>query len=192
MSREKKGHLYIVSGPSGAGKSTICRKVRKELGINLATSATTRAPRKGEVHGRDYYFLTKEEFLLKKENGDFLECASVHDNYYGTLKSEVQSRLLAGEDIILEIDVQGGLQVKEKYPEANLIFFKTPNMEDLERRLRGRKTDSEETIKLRLKNSIQELEYEKDYEITIINYTVEDSCKALREIIEHANKEEER
>lgn len=188
MSRGIKGNLYVVSGPSGAGKSTICRLVRKMLGINLATSATTRSPRIGEINGRDYYFLTKEEFIEKEKNGEFLECATVHGNYYGTLKSEVESRMQSGEDVILEIDVQGGLQVKEQYPEANLIFFKTPTMEDLEQRLRGRKTDSEETIQLRLKNSIEELEYEKYYDITIINYTVEDSCKALREIIENKNK----
>lgn len=141
----KKGELFIVSGPSGAGKSTICRIVRKQLGINLATSATTRAPREGELHGRDYYFLTTDEFKNKIENNEFLEYATVHTNYYGTLKSEVESRLATGENVILEIDVQGGLQVKEVYPDAHLIFFKTPTKEDLERRLRGRKTDSEET-----------------------------------------------
>lgn len=125
-----KGNLYVVSGPSGAGKSTICRLVRKMLGINLATSATTREPRTGEVNGRDYYFLTKEEFLKKRENGDFLETATVHGNYYGTLKSEVENRMAKGENIILEIDVQGGLQVRDQYPEANLIFFKTPTEKD--------------------------------------------------------------
>ena len=179
----KKGNLFVVSGPSGAGKSTICRLVRKKLNINLATSATTRQPRKGEVDGRDYYFLTIPEFEKKLEQGEFLEYAKVHENYYGTLKAEVESRINSGENVILEIDVQGGLQVKEKYPEANLIFFKTPNMEELEARLRGRKTDSEETIQLRLKNSIKELEYEKFYDISIINYTVEKSCEDLINII---------
>ncbi len=183
----KKGELFIVSGPSGAGKSTICRIVRKQLGINLATSATTRTPREGEVNGRDYYFLTVEEFKKKIENNEFLEYATVHTNYYGTLKSEVEERLNRGENVILEIDVQGGLQVKEVYRNAHLIFFKTPTMEDLERRLRGRKTDNEETIQLRLRNSIKELEYEKKYDITIINYTVENSCEELRKIIEFKN-----
>ncbi|MBC2856293.1 MAG: guanylate kinase [Cetobacterium sp.] len=182
-----KGNLFIVSGPSGAGKSTICRLVRKMLGINLATSATTRAPRDGELNGRDYYFLPKDEFLKKMENGDFLECATVHGNYYGTLKSEVEARLLKGENVILEIDVQGGLQVKAVYPEAHLIFFKTPTSEDLEKRLRGRKTDNEETIQLRLANSLKELEYEKDYDTTIINYEVEKSCEDLINIIKSKN-----
>lgn len=186
----KKGNLFVVSGPSGAGKSTICRLVRKMLNINLATSATTRKPREGEVNGRDYYFLTIPEFEEKLRNGEFLEHAKVHENYYGTLKAEVESRLAAGENVILEIDVQGGLQVKEQYPDANLIFFKTPTMEDLERRLRGRKTDDEATIQLRLKNSIKELEYEKMYDTSIVNYTVDDSCGHLIRIIEEKSIED--
>jgi guanylate kinase len=179
----KNGNLFVVSGPSGAGKSTICRMVRKMLGINLATSATTRAPRDKEQNGIDYFFLSKEEFIKRKEKDEFLEYATVHGNYYGTLKSEVENRLSSGENVILEIDVQGGLQVKEKYPKANLIFFKTPTLEDLENRLRGRKTDNEESIQLRLKNSIKELEYEKNYDITLINNTVEQACEALIGII---------
>ncbi|MCI6152977.1 guanylate kinase [Fusobacterium perfoetens] len=185
-----KGNLFVVSGPSGAGKSTICRLVRKILNINLATSATTRKPRVGEIDGRDYYFLTIEEFERKLKNDEFLEYAKVHENYYGTLKSEVENRLAKGENVILEIDVQGGLQVKAKYPNANMIFFKTPTKEELEQRLRGRKTDSEETIQLRLKNSLKELEYEKEYDTTIINYTVEKSCEELINIIR--SKEEEK
>lgn len=185
-----KGNLFVVSGPSGAGKSTICRLVRKMLNINLATSATTRKPRVGEVDGKDYYFLTIEEFERKLKNNEFLEYAKVHENYYGTLKSEVENRLANGENVILEIDVQGGLQIKRRYPDANMIFFKTPTKEELEERLRGRKTDSEETIQLRLKNSLKELEYEKKYDTTIINYTVEKSCEELINIIK--NKEEEK
>lgn len=183
-----KGNLYIVSGPSGAGKSTICRKVRKMLGINLATSATTRQPRTGEVNGVDYYFLSHDDFESKIQKGDFLEYAKVHNNYYGTLKSEVESRLQRGEKVILEIDVQGGLQVRAVYPEAHLIFFKTPNLEQLEERLRGRKTDDEATIQLRLKNSIQELEAEKLYDISIVNHTIEQACEELIQIIEEKEK----
>lgn len=183
----KKGNLFIVSGPSGAGKSTICRLVRKMLNINLATSATTRKPRKGEINGVDYYFLSVKEFEEKLKNGDFLEYAKVHENYYGTLKSEVENRLLNGENVILEIDVQGGLQVKEVYKDSNMIFFKTPTLEDLEKRLRGRKTDDEETIQLRLKNSLKELEFESKYDISIVNYTVEKSCEELINIIKSKN-----
>lgn len=178
------GKLYVVSGPSGAGKSTVCKEVRKILGINLSISATSRAPREGEQNGVDYYFLTIAEFEEKIKNGEFLEHAKVHNNYYGTLKSEVEARLERGEKIILEIDVQGGIQVKEKFPEAQLIFFKTPTKEDLEKRLRGRQTDSEETIALRLKNSLEELEYEGKYDVTIVNEEIGQACRDLISIIE--------
>ena len=180
-----KGNLFVVSGPSGAGKSTVCKLVRKMLGINLATSATTRQPREGEVDGREYHFLTIEEFQKKIKNKEFLEYANVHGNYYGTLKSEVEARLERGENVILEIDVQGGLQVRDIYPDVNLIFFKTPTEKDLENRLRGRKTDSEETIQLRLANSLRELEFEKEYDTVIINTTVEQSCDDLISIIKN-------
>lgn len=177
------GKLYVVSGPSGAGKSTVCKEVRKNLGINLSISATSRNPREGEKDGVDYYFLTVQEFEEKIKNDEFLEYAKVHNNYYGTLKSEVEKKLENGEKIILEIDVQGGIQVKEKFPDARLIFFKTPTKEDLEKRLRGRQTDSEETIALRLKNSLKELEYEKKYEFIIVNKEIEQACKDLMDII---------
>ena len=178
------GKLYVVSGPSGAGKSTVCKEVRKILGINLSISATSRSPREGEIDGVDYYFLTVQEFEEKIKNGEFIEYAKVHNNYYGTLKSEVEKRLKNGEKIILEIDVQGGIQVKEKFPDAQLIFFKTETEEELERRLRGRQTDSEETIALRLKNSLKELEYEEKYEFTVINKEIEQACRDLINIIE--------
>ncbi len=178
------GKLYVVSGPSGAGKSTVCKEVRKILGINLSISATSRSPREGEINGVDYYFLTVQEFEEKIKNGEFIEYAKVHNNYYGTLKSEVEKKLKNGEKIILEIDVQGGIQVKEKFPDAQLIFFKTETEEELERRLRGRQTDSEETIALRLKNSLKELEYEEKYEFTVINKEIEQACRDLINIIE--------
>lgn len=179
-----RGQLYVVSGPSGAGKSTICTMVREKLNINLSVSATSRAPRANEINGVHYFFLTKEEFIRKIEAGDFIEYALVHGNYYGTLKSEVESKLLKGEKIILEIDVQGGEQVKKSFPDAKLIFFKTKNNEVLESRLRNRKTDTEADINKRLKNSLKELEYENFYDITIINDTVEQACKDLINIIE--------
>ena len=179
------GALYVVSGPSGAGKSTVCKLVRERLGINLSISATSRKPRNGEQEGVDYFFITAEEFERKIKNGDFLEYANVHGNYYGTLKSEVVERLKRGEKVLLEIDVQGGVQVKNKFPEANLIFFKTANKEELERRLRGRNTDSEEVIQARLKNSLKELEYESKYDRVIINDKIEQACDDLISIIEN-------
>jgi guanylate kinase len=179
----KKGNLFVVSGPSGAGKSTVCKLVRRMLEINLAVSATTRSPRPGEVDGREYYFLKKEDFQKKIENKEFLEYANVHGNFYGTLKSEVEERLKQGNNIILEIDVQGGIQIRDEYPDVNLIFFKTETEKDLEDRLRGRGTEDEETVKLRLENSLKELEFEKYYDRTVINHSVEQACYDLIKII---------
>lgn len=178
-----KGILFVVSGPSGAGKSTVTKLVREELNIPLAISATTRKPRVGESNGVDYYFLSLEEFEEKIANGGFLEYANVHGNYYGTLKSEVEAKLTQGIDVILEIDVQGGEQIKEKFPEAVLVFFKAPDETELEKRLRGRNTDSEEVIRVRLENSLKELQYEKFYDLTVINHTVEQAVEDLKNII---------
>jgi len=178
-----RGRLFVVSGPSGAGKSTVCKKVRIDLNINLATSATTRSPREGEAHGREYYFLSVEEFENKIATDEFLEYANVHGNYYGTLKSEAEARLSKGENVILEIDVQGGIQIKKKFEDACLVFFKAPSEKVLEERLRGRGTDAEEVVQLRLKNSLKEMEFEKEYEYVIINETVEKSVEELIEII---------
>ncbi|CAM3172477.1 guanylate kinase [Streptobacillus felis] len=179
-----KGKLFIVSGPSGSGKSTVTKLVRDILNIPLAISVTTRQMRVGEVDGKDYYFITKEDFERKISNGELFEYANVHGNYYGTLNSEIEKHLENGKNVILEIDVQGGVIAKSKRSDSILVFFKAPNLEELEKRLRGRKTDSEEVIQKRLKNAIKELEYEKDYDVTIINNDIEDSCKQLIEIIE--------
>ena len=153
------------------------------MNIPLAVSATTRKTRVGEVNAVDYYFLTIAEFEEKIANDGFLEYANVHGNYYGTLKSEVEAKLESGEDVILEIDVQGGEQIKKKFPEAVLVFFKAPNEEELEKRLRGRNTDSEEVIKVRLANSLRELEYEKFYDLVVINNTVPKAVEELKIII---------
>ena len=160
----KKGKLVIVSGPSGSGKSTVTKIVKDRLNIPLSISATTRQPRVGEVDGKDYYFLTTEEFENKIKNDEFYEYANVHGNYYGTLKKVVEDNLDKGLNVILEIDVQGALIVKEKKKDAVLVFFKTENMEILEERLRNRKTDSEEVIQTRLENALQELEYQPKYD----------------------------
>lgn len=183
-----KGKLFVVSGPSGAGKSTVCKLVRKILRINLAVSATTRQPRAGEQNGVEYNFLSNKEFEEKIKDNEFIEYANVHGNYYGTLKKEVEGRLEKGENVILEIDVQGGIQVRERYPDAYLVFFKTPSPDDLERRLRGRGTEPEEVVQLRLKNSLSELKYEDKYDETIVNTRVEQACTDLINIIERDSK----
>jgi len=164
-----KGKLFIVSGPSGSGKSTVTKLVKDRLNIPLSISATTRKPRNGEIDGKDYFFLTKETFEQKIKNDEFYEYANVHGNYYGTLKEVVESNLNKGLNVILEIDVQGALIAKEKKKDAVLVFFRTKDMETLEKRLRNRNTDTEEVIQTRLKNALKELEYEKKYDYTIIN-----------------------
>jgi len=157
-----KGKLFIVSGPSGSGKSTVTKLVKDRLNIPLSISATTRKPRK---------------------NDEFYEYANVHGNYYGTLKEVVESNLNKGLNVILEIDVQGALIAKEKKKDAVLVFFRTKDMETLEKRLRNRNTDTEEVIQTRLKNALKELEYEKKYDYTIINNDIEESCRELINII---------
>jgi len=178
-----KGKLIIVSGPSGSGKSTVTNLVKDRLNIPLSISATTRQPRVGEIDGKDYFFLTREIFEQKIKNDEFYEYANVHGNYYGTLKEVVESNLNKGLNVILEIDVQGALIAKKKKKDAILVFFRTKDMETLENRLRNRKTDSEEVIQLRLKNAAKELEYEPEYDYTIINNDIEQSCKELINII---------
>ena len=182
-----KGKLFIVSGPSGSGKSTVTKLVKNRLNIPLSISATTREPRDGEMNGKDYFFLTKEAFEQKIKNDEFYEYANVHGNYYGTLKEVVESNLNKGLNVILEIDVQGALIAKEKKKDAVLVFFRTKDMETLEKRLRNRNSDSEEVIQTRLKNALKELEYEKKYDYTIINNDIEESCTALVNIINPQN-----
>ena len=178
-----QGKLVIVSGPSGSGKSTVTKIVKDRLDIPLSISATTRKPRVGEIDGKDYFFLTKEKFEEKIKSDEFYEYANVHGNYYGTLKEVVESNLKKGNNVILEIDVQGALVVKEKKKDAVLVFFKTENMDILEERLRKRKTDCEEIILTRLKNASEELKYESEYDYTIINNDIEKSCQELIDII---------
>lgn len=179
-----KGKLIIVSGPSGSGKSTVTKIVKDKLNIPLSISATTRNPRDGEIDGKDYFFLSKEEFKNKIDNDEFYEYAEVHGNYYGTLKKTVEENLDKGLNVILEIDVQGALIAKEKKKDAILVFFRTKDMDILEKRLRDRKTDSEEIIQTRLKNAETELKYEDKYNYTIINENLDDSIQELINIIE--------
>ncbi len=178
-----KGKLIVVSGPSGSGKSTATKLVRDMLQIPLSISATTRTPRAGEIDGKDYFFLEKEEFEKRIANEEFYEYALVHGNYYGTLREEVESRINSGQNVILEIDVQGGIIVKEKNSEAILVFFKAPNMEVLAKRLEDRKTDTKDVIELRLANAKKELEYEKEYDYTVVNDNLEKACQELINII---------
>jgi len=176
----RTSRLFVVSGPSGAGKGTLCSLARKQRpDIALTVSATTRSPRPGEKDGVSYHFLSDEEFTRRVEAGEFLEWAEVHGHRYGTLKSEVETRLAAGQSVILEIDVQGALNVRKVYPDAVLIFVQAPSLDALEQRLRARGTETEEAIELRLANARKELELAGQYDVTIINDDRDRACERL-------------
>ena len=168
MSR-KKGRLYVISGPSGTGKGTVCGELLKEIGNEFSVSMTTRDPREGEVDGKDYYFVSREVFLEHIEAGNFLEHATVFDNLYGTPKDMVLNRLERGRNVILDIDVQGGLQVKKAMPEAVLIFILPPSLAELRRRLEGRGTETAEKIEKRLGQALNEIKLIGEYDYYIVN-----------------------
>ncbi len=178
------GELFVVSAPSGAGKTTVCRRVINELDrIGFSVSYTTRPPRPGEVDGKDYHFVDDREFLSMIEKDEFLEWAWVHKYRYGTSNSEIKKILGQGRDIILDIDVQGALNVKAKMPDANLIFILPPSMEELERRLRSRGSDNEEQISIRMKTAQDEIRHVFEYEYIIVNDELDRAVSGLESII---------
>ncbi|WP_138203283.1 guanylate kinase [Haloimpatiens lingqiaonensis] len=180
---DSKGLLIVISGPSGTGKGTICKEVLKRNDFWLSVSATTRSPRKGEQHGKEYYFLTKEEFEAKIEERDFLEYAHVYNNYYGTPKSNVIEKLEKGKDVILEIDIQGAINVKKAYSEAILIFILPPSYEELKNRIVNRGTETEESLKTRLESANREIECSKEYDYVVVNDTVDAAVRRVESII---------
>lgn len=181
----RRGLLIVVSGPSGVGKGTICKELFKSSDdIHLSVSVTTRAPREGEVHGKNYFFISKEEFLNMIENDELLEYAQVYDNFYGTPKKFVMEQLDMGRDILLEIDIQGALQVKEKYPEGVFVFIVPPSMEELRNRIVGRGTETLEAINKRFSSAYDEIDLMSNYDYYIINDTVQHATKKLQNILE--------
>ncbi len=173
----EKGVLLIISGPSGSGKGTIVERLVDDLGYRVSISATTRNPRPNEENGVHYFFKTKEEFEKMIEAGELLEHACFCDNYYGTPKEYVERQLVEGNNIILEIEVQGALQVKKKYNDAVLIFTMPPTIAELRRRLVNRGTEDMETIDKRIKRAEEELEYLPQYDYIVINDTVEQAVR---------------
>lgn len=180
--------LFVISGPSGAGKGTLVARVREQLpGLGLTVSATTRGPRAGEVDGVHYYFLTNDEFSRRIEAGEFVEWAQVHDHRYGTLASEVDRNLATGQSLILEIDVQGALAVKERFPHAVLIFIEPPSLDVLRERLLGRGSETPESLELRLHTAEEEMLLRDRYDEVIVN---DDLDRATRELIDVLHRHE--
>ena len=178
------GELFIVSGPSGVGKGTICRELMKDMtDICLSVSATTRAPREGEVDGVNYYFLDKETFMDRVKNNGFLEYAEVFGNYYGTPRAKVEEKLAAGEDVLLEIDVQGAKQIKENYPEGIFIFILPPTLAELRRRLEKRGKDTAEVIEHRLSLALDEIRQMFTYDYFVVNDDLAEAVDKVRSIV---------
>ncbi len=184
----RTGILLVVSGPSGSGKTTLCRKLADSGEVRYSISCTTRPPRPGEEDGRDYHFLSKEDFFRRLEAGDFLEHAIVHGNLYGSLKSEVISHLQAGTDVVMDIDIQGAEQVRE-CPDPDIqrafvdLFVMPPGENELRERLSGRGTDSEETIALRMTNALEEMRNWKSYAYRLLSSTREEDYAKFQALV---------
>jgi len=179
-----KGILIVVSGFSGAGKGTLMKKLVQEYdNYALSISATTRAPRAGEEDGREYFFLTKEAFEQKIAEGGLVEYAGYCGNYYGTPRDYVEKQLAAGKDVILEIEIQGALKIREQFPTALLLFVMPPDAEELKRRLTGRGTETAEVIDRRMARAVEEAEGIEEYDYIVVNDDLEACAKELHEII---------
>lgn len=179
-----KGFLLVISGPSGCGKGTICKKIlERNEKLVFSVSATTRAPRRGEIDGVNYFFIDEEKFSKMVENDEFLEYANVHGNLYGTPKNFVLEQIERGEIVILEIDVQGALQVKESYPEGVFIFLLPPSMSELKNRIKKRGTETDKDIDIRLKNAFEELKFIDEYDYIVINDEVMEAVEKTETII---------
>lgn len=179
-----KGFLMVLSGPSGSGKGTVSAALmKKNKEIVFSTSVTTRTPRPGEVNGENYFFVSVEEFENMVQNDGLLEYAFVHTNYYGTPKDFVFEEIEKGEIVLLEIDVQGALQIKKRYKEAVFIFLLPPSMSELKQRLINRDTETEEEINTRFSNAYKELDFVGEYDFFVVNNTVEQAVSDIEHII---------
>ena len=179
----RKGLLMVVSGPSGTGKGTVCSELLAQAeDLAYSISATTRQPRAGEVDGKNYYFMDKAEFEQKIAEGGFLEYANVYGNYYGTPLGKIEERLAEGVDILLEIDTQGAINVMEKCPDGLFIFLVPPSLAELERRIRGRGSETEESLQKRMGSACKEIEDGKKYGYVVVNDTVKNAVQRIMAI----------
>lgn len=178
-----RGLLFVISGPSGAGKGTICQRLKEQGTIELSVSMTTRKPRPGEEEGKNYYFVSEEKFIETINRDGFLEYAKVYGNYYGTPKDIVLEKLAKNKDVVLEIDIQGALKVKESYPKGVFIFILPPSMAELRKRITGRGSESEEDINLRLGETLKEVAYIDRYDYCVINDEIEEAVQRVTDII---------
>ena len=181
---KKQGVLTVISGFSGAGKGTIVKElIKKHDTYSLSISATTRKPREGEVHGREYFFKTVEEFEEMIQAGEFIEWAKFVDNYYGTPRAYVEEQMAAGRDVILEIEIQGAMHVKEMFPDALMLFVTPPSAEELKNRLVGRGTETEEVIANRLRRAVEESPFMNDYDYIMVNDDLESCVEEVHQTI---------
>lgn len=180
----KKGNLFVVSAPSGAGKTTLCQRLRELLpDIRFSVSYTTRPPRKGEINDVHYSFVDEEEFRTMISEGEFVEWAEVHGNFYGTSRKRIEDIINSGFDVLLDIDVQGARKIKDKFPQSILIFVLPPSMKALKDRLSKRMTESEDIMKRRLQNAIDEIKEFINYDYVIINDILDEAVKDMSCII---------
>ncbi|MEE9255579.1 MAG: guanylate kinase [bacterium] len=185
----RRGHLFVLSAPSGAGKSTLIdRAIREIPNMWHSISATTRQPRDYEKEGVHYYFIEREAFQEKIEKDSFLEWAQVHGEFYGTPAAGVDNCLAEGKDVIMDLDVQGAIQTMQRRPEAITVFIMPPSIEVLRKRIEGRKSESEESLKLRLLNAQKEMDQRGRYEHLIVNDVFDDAYRELVAIIENTRK----
>jgi guanylate kinase len=180
----KKGLLVVISGPSGAGKGTLCKEILQNNDkIAMSVSCTTRVPRVNEIEGENYYFVNKDRFHQMISEDAFLEYAEVYGNFYGTPYSGIEKKLEEGYDVILEIDIQGALKVKDRYPEGLFIFILPPSMEELKNRIKKRGSETEESFLKRFKSAFKEINYASRYNYAVINDEIDDAVRKLECII---------
>ena len=188
IKKRQKGNLIVISGPSGSGKGTICNElIKRNSNIWISISCTTRDMRPGDEEGKTYYFLNKEEFENRIKNNEFLEYAKYNENYYGTLKSKIEEKLEEGYDVILEIEVQGALKVKNMLPDTIFIFIMPPSMKELKSRLENRNTETKEKVLSRFKIAYKEINEFSKYNYVVVNDNLNDAVNKVESIIVSTN-----